>query len=46
MKSEEELRTHMETIKKGGVEKYHIKAKERGKNFVRERLLLEQMDSC
>ncbi|UCE36863.1 MAG: acyl-CoA carboxylase subunit beta [Thermoplasmata archaeon] len=40
MKSEEELRGQMETIKKGGAEKYHIKAKERGKLFVRGRLKL------
>jgi acetyl-CoA carboxylase carboxyltransferase component len=40
MKSEEELRSHMDRIKKGGAEKYHIKAKERGKLFVRERLKL------
>ncbi len=40
MKTEEELAKHIETIKKGGAEKYHIKAKERGKLFVRDRLKL------
>ncbi len=39
-KSQEELKSYIETIKKGGAEKYHIKAKERGKHFVRERLKL------
>ncbi|MEE9151240.1 MAG: acyl-CoA carboxylase subunit beta [Thermoplasmata archaeon] len=40
MKTEEELRGQIERIRKGGAEKYHIKAKERGKLFVRERLKL------
>lgn len=40
MKSEEELIGHVQRIKKGGAEKYHVKAKERGKLFVRERLKL------
>ncbi len=40
MKTEDELKGYLETIKKGGDEKYHIKAKERGKLFVRERLRL------
>jgi acetyl-CoA carboxylase carboxyltransferase component len=40
MKTEEELNNQIEVIKKGGAEKYHIKAKERGKHFVRERLKL------
>jgi acetyl-CoA carboxylase carboxyltransferase component len=39
-KTEAELETQIETIKKGGAEKYHVKAKERGKHFVRERLKL------
>jgi acetyl-CoA carboxylase carboxyltransferase component len=39
-KSEAELKGQVETIKKGGAEKYHVKAKERGKHFVRERLKL------
>ena len=39
-KNEAELKAQIEIIKKGGAEKYHVKAKERGKNFVRERLRL------
>jgi acetyl-CoA carboxylase carboxyltransferase component len=39
-KTEGELRKQMEIIRKGGAEKYHIKAKEKGKYFVRERLRL------
>lgn len=39
-KTEAELKGQVETIKKGGAEKYHVKAKERGKHFVRERLKL------
>jgi acetyl-CoA carboxylase carboxyltransferase component len=38
MKTEEDLKKQIEIIKKGGAEKYHVKAKERGKLFVRERL--------
>lgn len=40
MKTEEELKGHIDRIKKGGAEKYHVKAKEKGKLFVRERLRL------
>ncbi|UCF08126.1 MAG: acyl-CoA carboxylase subunit beta [Thermoplasmata archaeon] len=39
-KTEAELKSQIEIIKKGGAEKYHVKAKERGKLFVRERLKL------
>ena len=40
MKTEDELKEHIDRIKKGGAEKYHVKAKEKGKFFVRERLRL------
>ncbi len=36
--ADDEVAPKMTAIKKGGAEKYHIKLKEKGKLFVRERL--------